>query len=226
MGGAERRWGCVSRERWHAGGRGGHGRKAPRVEDGEGESGRRETSARREGAATGKTRNIASRMKKPLSTERKAANPLPAEWANLIRSSPMYFKFQIISNAIEVSRYLFQNKKLTSKQDTLMEKLSLVLPDTPRFVPRQFGHCAVIGQTSTIYAARIASERVLGKAALGKGDPLAACAIWEYRSNRKLPKSSGLRKAAVEHQHYVHGVASYPLEHRSSNEMLCIRSKT
>eukprot|EP01018_Ginkgo_biloba_P023047 Gb_24800 [translate_table: standard] len=79
---------------------------------------------------------------------------------------------------------------------------------------------------STIYAARIASERVLGKAALGKGDPLAACAIWEYRSNRKLPKSSGLRKAAVEHQHYVHGVALYPLEHRSSNEMLCIRPKT
>lgn len=77
----------------------------------------------------------------------------------------------------------------------------------------------------TLYAARIASERVLGKAAQGRGDPLAACTIWKDRSNGILKKSSNLRKAAVKHQSYVHGVTMYPLEHKSSGEMLCIRPR-
>lgn len=77
----------------------------------------------------------------------------------------------------------------------------------------------------TLYAARIASERVLGKAAQGRGDPLAACTIWKDRSNGMLKKSSNLRKAAVKHQSYVHGVTMYPLEHKSSGEMLCIRPR-
>lgn len=77
----------------------------------------------------------------------------------------------------------------------------------------------------TLYAAQIASERVLGKAAQGRGDPLAACTIWKDRSNGMLKKSSNLRKAAVKHQSYVHGVTMYPLEHKSSGEMLCIRPR-
>lgn len=73
-----------------------------------------------------------------------------------------------------------------------------------------------------LYSARIASERILGKAAGGTGDSLASCALWKRRSKEMLKELQGLRKTAVKHQNYVKGVTMYPLEHSSSNEMLCI----
>ncbi|KAH9305270.1 hypothetical protein KI387_009674, partial [Taxus chinensis] len=55
-------------------------------------------------------------------------------------------------------------------------------------------------------AARFASERVLGKPARGTGDPLASCAILQYRLRGILTNPSGLRKPAAEHQYYMRGV--------------------
>lgn len=39
-----------------------------------------------------------------------------------------------------------------------MEKLSLVLPETPPFVPRQFGRCAVIGNSGDLLKTKFGEE--------------------------------------------------------------------
>lgn len=39
-----------------------------------------------------------------------------------------------------------------------MEKLSLVLPETPPYVPRQFGRCAVIGNSGDLLKTRFGKE--------------------------------------------------------------------
>lgn len=39
-----------------------------------------------------------------------------------------------------------------------MEKLSLVLPETPPYLPRQFGHCAVIGNSGDLLKTRFGKE--------------------------------------------------------------------
>lgn len=107
----------------------------------------------------------------------------------------------------------------------MMECLGLIRIHSPmRSEPNRI--LKDIPDKTILYAARSASERVLRKAARGTGDPLASCGIIKYRSRRILKKPSGLRKVAAEHQDYVHGVTMYPLEHSSSNQMLCIKSRT
>ena len=39
-----------------------------------------------------------------------------------------------------------------------MEKLSLVLPETPPYFPRQFGRCAVIGNSGDLLKTRFGKE--------------------------------------------------------------------
>lgn len=39
-----------------------------------------------------------------------------------------------------------------------MEKLSLVLPETPPYVPRQFARCAVIGNSGDLLKTRFGKE--------------------------------------------------------------------
>jgi len=39
-----------------------------------------------------------------------------------------------------------------------MEKLALVLPDTPPFLPRQYGHCAVVGNSGDLLKTKFGKE--------------------------------------------------------------------
>lgn len=39
-----------------------------------------------------------------------------------------------------------------------MEKLSLVLPETPPYVPRQFGRCAVVGNSGDLLKTKFGDE--------------------------------------------------------------------
>lgn len=39
-----------------------------------------------------------------------------------------------------------------------MEKLSLVLPDRPPYIPRQFGRCAVIGNSGDLLKTKFGKE--------------------------------------------------------------------
>lgn len=74
---------------------------------------------------------------------------------------------------------------------------------------------------STVTAARIASEKLLGRVGAGSDDPLGSCSITKKQLNKKLKGVSGLRKAAVEHQKYVKGTTMYPLEHNPGHGQLC-----
>ncbi|KAJ9567919.1 hypothetical protein OSB04_003885 [Centaurea solstitialis] len=76
----------------------------------------------------------------------------------------------------------------------------------------------------TITGARLASEKMLRRAAAGSDDPLASCSIIK----KKLHKSqfSGLRKAAVDHQKYVKETTMYPLEHSLGHSQLCTVSNS
>ncbi|XP_031481654.1 sialyltransferase-like protein 2 isoform X2 [Nymphaea colorata] len=71
-----------------------------------------------------------------------------------------------------------------------------------------------------VYAARIASEKMLGNWGAGTGDPLASCSIIGRSSKRATV--SGLRRPAAEHQKFVKGATLYPLEHKDGHGMLCL----
>ncbi|XP_020522629.1 sialyltransferase-like protein 2 isoform X2 [Amborella trichopoda] len=78
---------------------------------------------------------------------------------------------------------------------------------------------------STLYAARIAFEKVLGRAGASMEDPLAACSIVKRCSEDESMRLSILRKAALDHHQYVKGATMYTLEHRVGNGMVCILPK-
>lgn len=72
----------------------------------------------------------------------------------------------------------------------------------------------------TIAAARMASEKILGRLGAGSTDPLGACSIIKKQQfSRKSP--TNLRKAALKHQKYVKGTTMYPLEHSPGHGLLC-----
>lgn len=73
----------------------------------------------------------------------------------------------------------------------------------------------------TITAARVASERIMGRVGAGSLDPLASCSITKKQLFKRKPSKS-LRKPAVEHQKYVRGTTIYPLEHSPGHGSLCI----
>ncbi|CAL9095207.1 unnamed protein product [Musa acuminata var. zebrina] len=75
---------------------------------------------------------------------------------------------------------------------------------------------------SILNAARTASEKVLRRIGAGMDDPLSACSIIKKRSTGKSPSISGLREAAINHQSYMNGATTYPLEKNTGNGMLCI----
>ncbi|XP_010935264.1 sialyltransferase-like protein 4 [Elaeis guineensis] len=75
---------------------------------------------------------------------------------------------------------------------------------------------------SILYAARVASEKLLRRAGAGMADPWSACSMIKKRDKGKIPYKSGLREAAVNHQKYVKGATMYPLERNFGNGMLCM----
>lgn len=74
----------------------------------------------------------------------------------------------------------------------------------------------------TLDAARIASEKILRRVGGGSREPWHACSIIKERDKGKIPNTSGLRHAAIEHQRYVKGATMYPLEHSAGHGMLCM----
>uniref|UniRef100_A0A1D1XWE4 CMP-N-acetylneuraminate-beta-galactosamide-alpha-2,3-sialyltransferase 2 n=1 Tax=Anthurium amnicola TaxID=1678845 RepID=A0A1D1XWE4_9ARAE len=73
---------------------------------------------------------------------------------------------------------------------------------------------------SLIYAARIASEKLLRR--VQTGDPLSSCSVIKQRMAGKTASAGVIRKEATEHQMYVKGATLYPLEHNPDHGMLCI----
>lgn len=63
---------------------------------------------------------------------------------------------------------------------------------------------------------------ILRRIGAGMDDPLSACSIIKKRSTGKSPSISGLREAAINHQRYMNGATTYPLEKNTGNGMLCI----
>lgn len=77
-----------------------------------------------------------------------------------------------------------------------------------------------VPSSTTIRAARVASEKLLRRVGAGSEDPLAACSIRKKQVRRSTVISS-LRKAAVEHRKFVKGSTMYPLEHSLGHGMVC-----
>ncbi|GMH23465.1 hypothetical protein Nepgr_025308 [Nepenthes gracilis] len=68
----------------------------------------------------------------------------------------------------------------------------------------------------TLAAARVASEKILGRVGGGSTEPLALCSIIKKRRMKRKP-----RLAATEHQKYLTGVTMYPLENSLGRGILC-----
>lgn len=79
---------------------------------------------------------------------------------------------------------------------------------------------------STINAARLASEKILGRVGAGSVDPLAACTISKRLNKREVKRFSGTRRAVFEHQQYVKHTTMYPLEHNLGHGLLCTASNS
>ncbi|CAO2041319.1 unnamed protein product [Urochloa humidicola] len=73
-----------------------------------------------------------------------------------------------------------------------------------------------------IEAARVASEKLLGRPGAGSDDPLGTCTRIKKREKGKAPNRSGLRDAAVKHLEYLKGATRYPLERRAGGGYLCM----
>ncbi|XP_047330807.1 sialyltransferase-like protein 2 [Impatiens glandulifera] len=77
----------------------------------------------------------------------------------------------------------------------------------------------------TINAARLASEKILGRVGGGSVDPLSACTISKRLINRREAKKiSNARKTVLDHLQYVRHTNMYPLEHNLGHGSLCTTS--
>ena len=54
--------------------------------------------------------------------------------------------------------HLFYCRNRCENKRLCVEKLSLVLPETPPYVPRQFGRCAVIGNSGDLLNTKFGKE--------------------------------------------------------------------
>lgn len=62
----------------------------------------------------------------------------------------------VIDLVSEVKLFCFRNR--CENKTLCMEKLSLVLPDRPPYIPRQFGRCAVIGNSGDLLKTKFGKE--------------------------------------------------------------------
>lgn len=74
-------------------------------------------------------------------------------------SSFCYLESLKVSTTILMSDFMPLCYSNRCKNKTLcVEKLSLVLPETPPYVPRQFARCAVIGNSGDLLKTRFGNE--------------------------------------------------------------------
>ncbi|KAM7277144.1 hypothetical protein ACFE04_019010 [Oxalis oulophora] len=81
---------------------------------------------------------------------RNSTTVLTKEFIDALPNGWEDFAWRRINKGIHLNRC--QNKTLC------MEKLSLVLPQTPPYVPRQFGRCAVVGNSGDLLKTRFGKE--------------------------------------------------------------------
>ncbi|KAL5795354.1 hypothetical protein ACOSQ2_000174 [Xanthoceras sorbifolium] len=79
-----------------------------------------------------------------------------------------------------------------------------------------------VPSSSTIKAARVASEKLLRMVGAGSADPFGACSLIRNQVKRKPASIPNLGKAAIDHKKFVKGATMYPLEHSPGHGQLCM----
>ncbi|KAJ4850153.1 Sialyltransferase-like protein 2 [Turnera subulata] len=162
-------------------------------------------------------RGSAKALDKVVELDAKGTGLKALEFALSICDSVDMYGFTVDPGYKEWTRYFSESRQGHTPLHgrayyQMMECLGLIKIHSPmradpkrvvRWVPSQ----------DTIRAARIASEKLLGRVGAGTVDPLGACAIKKKRAIEKPVDVSTLRKAAGDHQTFVRGTTMYPLEH-------------
>ncbi|KAJ7543449.1 hypothetical protein O6H91_09G038700 [Diphasiastrum complanatum] len=162
-----------------------------------------------------------------LGSSAKGTGVKALEFALSVCETVDIYGFTVDPGYTEWSRYFSESRGghtplLGRAYYQMMECLGLITIHSP-LRSSQNHRLKGVPKKSVIDDARKVSERICRKAAYGREDPLSSCILWS-KVRMSSQKKIKLKGSALAHYLYVGGVTQYPVEHSSSNGMLCVRS--